>query len=94
MDEARTAATRALPNEWSAGNIETAPDIIREIAETSGGVRAEQLVLATDPAARVIAFGLWWPWGDDVTISLRVGLAGRISEDDQESFRDLFGAAL
>jgi len=94
MDEARTAAQRALPNEWSAQSIGTAPDIVREVADTSGGVRAEQLVLATDPAARVLAFGLWWPWGDDVTISLRVGLAGRISEDDQESFRDLFGAAL
>jgi len=93
-DEARAAAQRALANEWTADNIETAPDNIREIAEMSGGVRAEQLVMATDPAARILAFGLWWPWGDDNTISLRVGLAGRVSESDQESFRDLFGAVL
>lgn len=93
-DEARTAAKRALPHEWTAESIGTAPDIIREVADVSGGVRAEQLVLATDPDARMIAFGLWWPWGDDVTISLRVGLTGRVSEDDQDSFRDLFGASL
>lgn len=93
-DEARTAAKRALPHQWTAKDIDTAPEVIREIADSSGGVRAEQLVLSTDASARVIAFGLWWPWGDDMTISLRVGLAGRISEDDQESFRDLFGATL
>lgn len=93
-DEARTAAKRALPNEWTADTIHTAPENIREIAEMSGGVRAEQLVLATDPAARLVAFGLWWPWGDDNTISLRVGLSGRVSESDQESFRDLFGTTL
>ncbi len=93
-DEAHGAVKRALPNEWTAKTIASAPEVIREVADSSGGVRAEQLVLSTDPAERMIAFGLWWPWGDDVTISLRVGLAGRFSEDDQESFRDLFGAML
>jgi len=93
-DEARAAAKRALPNEWTTQDISSAPADISEIAEMSGGVRADQVVLSTEPTAHVIAFGLWWPWGDDLTISLRVGLTGRISEDDQESFRDLFGATL
>lgn len=93
-DEARAAAKRALPYEWTSKNIGKSPAIIHELADSSGGVRAEQLVLATDPDEELIAYGLWWPWGDDVTISLRVGLAGRVTEDDEDSFRDLFGAPL
>lgn len=90
--EARAAADLALPRQWTKRTLATAPLIVREIAEQSGGIRDDQLLLATDPIDRMIAFGLWWPWGDEVTISLRVGLAGKVSDQTQEKFRDLFGA--
>lgn len=92
--ESRSAAALALPVEWKHSNVRDAPAIVREIAETAGGVRADQLLLCTQPVVGVIAFGLWWPWNDEITISLRVGLAGRVAESDQERFREMFGASV
>ncbi len=92
--EARSAASLALPIEWRSATIRDAPSIVREIAETAGGVRSDQLLLCTEPVVGVIAFGLWWPWNDESTTSLRVGLAGRATERDQERFRDMFGASV
>lgn len=92
--EARSAAKLALPIEWTHATIHDSPAIVQELAETSGGVRRDQMLLSTEPVVGVIAFGLWWPWNDEITISLRVGLAGRATERDQERFRELFGAAL
>ena len=32
-------------------------------------------MLSTGPINGLMVFGLWWPWGDGETTSLRVGLA-------------------
>lgn len=91
--EARAAADLALRREWTRHTLRQAPALVREVAEQSGGVRDDQFLLATDPVEGLIGFGLWWPWGDEVTISLRVGLAGAGAESLQERLRNLFGAA-
>lgn len=90
--EARAAADLALRHEWTRRTLASAPPLVREIAEQSGGVRDDQYLLASDPVDRVIAFGLWWPWGDEQTISLRVGLAGHRVDPLRDQLRDLFGA--
>jgi hypothetical protein len=92
VPEAQAALGDSMPNEWNMKNIGSAPPIVREIVESTGGIRPEQLLFSSDPGARIIAYGLWWPWGDDITISLRVGLAGYVAEADNFRFRDLFDA--
>jgi hypothetical protein len=88
---AHTAVKKTLTTEWNAATLNSAPQHVKDIAQKSGGVRSGQLVLATPPSGRYFAYGLWWPWGDGLTISLRVGLAGaEFREEVLQRVRDAF----
>jgi hypothetical protein len=39
-----------------------------------------------------VAYGLWWPWGDELTVSLRIGLGGYVGEPDLARLKETFGA--
>ena len=81
-----------LPERWTSQTLSRAPRVVTDVAAATGGVRDDQILFAT-PDAPVIAYGLWWPWGGESSnISVRVGLAGRVSYDDQLNLRELFGA--
>jgi hypothetical protein len=92
MEEARQAAAIAFPYEWTKPTLQSAPPIIRDIAERTGGVRADQRLLATQPFGKLIAYGMWWPWGDEITISLRIGLAGSGASYEEARLREAFSA--
>jgi hypothetical protein len=92
VSEARTAILYALPHEWTHRSVRSAPPSVIEVADATGGLRPDQILFASDPVEATFAYGLWWPWGDDVTISMRIGLVGRVRESAQQSFRELFGA--
>jgi hypothetical protein len=92
VTEAHTALADCLPHEWTMKSIGASPPAVREIADATGGIRPDQRLFSSDPGGRIIGYGLWWPWGDDITISLRVGLAGYVAEADTYRFRDLFDA--
>jgi hypothetical protein len=94
--EALAAASLAFPHEWMTTNITTAPPIVRALADTTGGIRPDQVLLTMDPIGSNLVYGLWWPWGDDVTVSFRVGMTGPVvsREEVQTRFRELFGARL
>jgi hypothetical protein len=50
---------------------------------------------ATREPTPVIAFGLWWPWGDGMTTSFRVGIDGLDWDDDPyPAVRDVFEVQL
>ncbi|HMR74496.1 MAG TPA: hypothetical protein PKD61_05280 [Polyangiaceae bacterium] len=91
-DEARQALPLAFPHQWNHRNLNSAPPIVQQIAERTGGVRQDQMIVATNPVAGSIAYGLWWPWGDDTTISLRIGVAGGSGIALEERLRETFGA--
>jgi hypothetical protein len=57
---------------WTAANLETAPPAVQALAGRHGGVRAGQMLLTGAAAAGMRIYGLWWPWGDAATISLRI----------------------
>ncbi len=71
---ARAAALTALPVEWTPAGLAQAPERLRDLAERSGGLRSAQLIFTDQQAIAYRAFGLWWPWGNGTTISLRVGI--------------------
>jgi hypothetical protein len=89
-DEARAALKVGFPHSWTHRTIARAPAVLQQIAERTGGIRSDQVLFSTDPVAGIIAFGLWWPWGDDTTISYRIGVAGG-GYDIEEALRDTFG---
>jgi hypothetical protein len=35
---------------------------------------------------------MWWPWGDEITISLRIGLAGTGAVQEEDRLRTAFDA--
>ena len=92
--EARAIAREALSVEWTSTTLGTAPPRIRDLAERSGGLRSGQALLSAGPVAGVLAYGLWWPWGDGVTVSLRVGLDIPIMQEPYPRFRDVFGVSM
>jgi len=90
--DAREAVTSAYRNEWNSKTLAKAPQVVQEVAERTGGVRSDQLILATDADRDLVSYALWWPWGGEGTnISLRVGIAGFATHDDLLDFRELFG---
>ena len=89
---ARGAFAEALPTIWTAESLAGAPASVQALAETCGGLRASQQLLWGGDADGGGAFGLWWPWGDGTTVTLRIGLHGL----DQPKvryprLRDVFG---
>ncbi|MBK6691124.1 MAG: hypothetical protein IPG50_02790 [Myxococcales bacterium] len=93
--KAKAATLDALPQEWTASTLGSAPPRVREFVERTGGLRAGQFAFATAPAGGLIAFGLWWPWNDNDTISFRVGfLDVDPNEEPYPTVRDLFGVTL
>jgi hypothetical protein len=90
--KARTVATGAFPSEWTSSTIQRAPALVRELVERAGGIRSGQLVLTTGTATGPFVYCLWWPWGDGMTTSVRIGLgASNPSQDGLQRLRDSFG---
>jgi hypothetical protein len=72
--EARAASAGILPLSFGADTLAGAPPGARALAEQYGGVRSGQLLFWGGESGAPGAFGLWWPWGDGKSISLRIGL--------------------
>lgn len=91
--EARAAMAEVLPVSFSVDTLPGAAAGVRALVEKCGGLRATQLVFwgaGGDDAPGV--FGLWWPWGDGTTVSLRIGLHDvDIPKERYPRLRDVFG---
>ncbi|HTB60142.1 MAG TPA: hypothetical protein VLC06_19860 [Polyangia bacterium] len=89
---ARAAFAEALPGAWSTATLASAPASVQALAETCGGLRASQELLWGGDADGPGAFGLWWPWGDGTTVTLRIGLHGLDQPKVRyPQLRDVFG---
>lgn len=89
---ARAAMTEVLPRSWSAKTLAEAPEGVRKVAESCGGVRSAQLLFWGSEPGTPGAFGLWWPWGDGTTVSLRIGLHDLDQPKERyPKLRDIFG---
>jgi hypothetical protein len=91
----RALALSSMQTEYTSRSIATAPPALREICDRAGGLRSGQYVFMGPLVGRVFAYGLWWPWGDGMTISLRVGVGGiDESHDLMNNLREVFGVSL
>ncbi len=73
---ARAAVANSLPSELNEAALRQAPAPIRELATRHGGIRAGQLLFVAPLAGGIFGFGLWWPWEEGSTISMRIGVDG------------------
>jgi hypothetical protein len=90
--EARAAMGEVMPVSFSVDTLATASAGQRDLVEKCGGLRANQLLFwgGGDDAPGV--FGLWWPWGDGTTVSLRIGLHDvDVPKERYPRLRDVFG---
>jgi hypothetical protein len=90
---ARVLIEPILPHCWTSRTMPTAPRPFPEIAERTGGLRSTQFIFGADPVGRLTLYGLWWPWEEGRTISLRIGLEGASNADTIE-LCNAFGAEL
>jgi hypothetical protein len=90
--DARAAIVEALPTSFSVETLPGAGQGVRDLVEKCGGLRATQLVFWGGGDDAPGPFGLWWPWGDGTTVSLRIGLHDvDIPKERYPRLRDVFG---
>ncbi len=95
LESSARAAAKSLVTEWTSSNIAKAPAHLRELAERTGGLRAGQKLLTSAPVGASFVYGLWWPWGDGMTTSMRIGLGGPDATSDAlQRLRDAFSVQL
>jgi hypothetical protein len=89
---ARAAMAEVLSTSWSSQTLGQAPEDVRKLADSCGGVRSAQLLFWGGAPGSPGAFGLWWPWGDGTTVSLRIGLHDLDQPKERyPRLRDIFG---
>lgn len=94
-ETARNAILVALPTEWTSTTIARAPSALQDLAERTGGLRSGQMIFASAVAGSTYLYGLWWPWGDGITTSGRIGLGGSgATQSALQRLRDTFGVEL
>ena len=82
---------------WDRSNIGNAPDFVRKIEGLFGGLWPGQSLLTTDPRRDALLFCTCWPWSDEKTISLRLGLTHKKrlpkskKAEEIQQFKDWFG---
>ena len=92
---ARACATRAFPRGWTTKSLELAPPALRALADTTGGLRAGQRLLAGSETTASSLFGLWWPWSGGAKITLRIGILDvGVDDDPLPRVRELYGVKL
>jgi hypothetical protein len=62
--------------QWDFNSIDKAPGPIHQFVQSSFGLIPGQKLFTTSIArnAGLFLYATWWPWGDNINFSLRVGL--------------------
>ena len=94
----KTGLQAGFDQVWTTADLASAPERVRELAKKVGGLRGGQLLFAAHSDTDPILFGLWWPWGNGQTISIRVLFSARTLDEPSKaallaSFKGWFGLA-
>ena len=85
IDRVRTILDCYLNIAWDKSNIRKAPEIVQKIASNFGGIKSKQMLLTSDPNQDTLIFGVWWPWNDGKTISIRVAPSDKKLSDSEKA---------
>jgi len=87
MDAVLTAVSGHFDSQWDSSSIGEAGDRIGTLVQQMFGMQPGQLLFSSDDSSGLVLFAAWWPWGNGVSISLRVGLfpAGELSEEGTDT---------
>lgn len=94
-DALLAAVSQALPQSWTRDNL---TPFLTKLAGGWGGLRAGQGLFTRSTSAQdedPTLFAFWWPWGNNVMFSLRVGIsentASALGSDPESYLRQVFG---
>lgn len=73
---------RYMVDRWDSVSIEDAPEAAKKVKAHLGGLMAGQLLLLSDSKGDSLVYCAWWPWGNGLTISIRIGIFGGASDQD------------
>lgn len=72
-------------HQWTCQEIKSASPAVRRVLDNIFGLQEDQKIYATDASKEIFLVGLWWPWKNGLTFSLRISLAGKgVMGFDQE----------
>jgi len=90
--ECEVALAGSFADVFDQRTIERASDNIIELADAAGGIRSDQRIYVMRSTGRLMPYAMWWPWGDEITLSLRVGLSGYVGDADFQRMQLEFAA--
>ena len=79
-DDALLRLRSVFPERWSRSDASQLPAEIEDVVNDFGGFRDGQFIAANAPMEGIRAWIWWSPWLDEVTVSIRFGLLGDVSE--------------
>ena len=65
---------KEFDQQWDFSSLQDATGPFFEYFQSAFGMIPGQRVFTTQCEGSATLFAVWWPWGDDINISLRVGL--------------------
>ncbi|MBA4366028.1 MAG: hypothetical protein C0403_00110 [Desulfobacterium sp.] len=65
---------KEFPHQWDFTSIDTASDFIDNFINSIFGIIPGQILFTSSETTAPILFAVWWPWGNEDYISLRVGI--------------------
>ena len=68
---------REFDHQWDIFSLPDASGPFFEYFQSAFGVIPGQRIFTSECEGDATLFAVWWPWGDDIHISLRVGLFTR-----------------
>jgi len=90
QDEYERVLSQLFSTRWEHRNVARAPATLARLVERTGGLRSGQWLFSPRDCSDIFPYALWWPWGDDTTVSVRLGMAPD-SSTCRASVRELFG---
>jgi hypothetical protein len=79
-EEAWLRLREVFPDSWSRCDASQLPDDIADIVNDFGGFRDGQFIAASATLDGIRAWVWWSPWSDQVTVSIRFGLLGNVTD--------------
>jgi hypothetical protein len=66
--------SKEFRGQWNDANIDSAPEAIMSVVNDTFGIQPGQILFNSDDRQDMVLLAAWWPWGNGVSISLRIGL--------------------
>ena len=83
-DRVSGVVSSLLDQAWNSTNMDDAPARVGAAIKDFGGLNPGQLLFSSELAEGIILLGLWWPWGNGTTISLRLAPHGFDAAADEK----------